>query len=68
MNRARFEVLFEFKQVGDYVKVSAVDPLTNTEVAIVGSARASREALKASALRKLRYVLARDRTPRKIER
>jgi len=68
MNRVRSEVLFEFQQVGDYVKVSAVDPLTNTEVAIVGSARASREALKASALRKLRYVLARDRTPRKIER
>ena len=68
MNRARLEVLFEFKQVGDYVKVSAVDPLTNTEVAIVGSARASKEALQASALRKLRYVLARDRTPRKIER
>jgi hypothetical protein len=62
MTRGPFEVLFEFRQVGDYVKVSAVDPVTNTEVAIVGSSRMSKEALKASALRKLRYVIAKNRT------
>lgn len=57
------QVLFEFRQVGDYLKVSAVDPVTNTEISIVGSARASREALKATALRKLIYVLNRDNSP-----
>jgi hypothetical protein len=61
MNRGPFEVLFEFRQVGEYVKVSAVDPVTNTEVAIVGSSRMSKEALKANALRKLRYVIAKNK-------
>jgi hypothetical protein len=61
MSRERFEILFEFRQVGAYVKVSAVDPVTNTEVAIVGSARMSKDTLKANALRKLRYVLAKNR-------
>jgi hypothetical protein len=56
-----FEILFEFRQVGEYIKVSAVDPVTNTEVAIVGSARMNKEALKATALRKLRYVIAKNR-------
>ena len=60
MSWERFEVLFEFRQVGAYVKVSAVDPVTNTEVAIVGSARMSKDTLKANALRKLRYVLAKN--------
>ena len=67
MTRGRFEILFEFRQVGNYVKVSAIDPVTNTEVAIVGSARMSKQALQASALRKLRYVLEKNRAGRKDE-
>ena len=33
------EVLFEFRQVGDVMKVSAIDPITNIEVSIVASPR-----------------------------
>ena len=39
------------------MKVSAIDPITNTEVSIVGSPRADKTALKAAALNKLRYVI-----------
>jgi hypothetical protein len=60
MADAKTEVIFEFRQIGDYVKVSAVEPITNTEVSIVGSARADKAALKASALQKLRYVLEKN--------
>ncbi len=61
MGHSEFEILFEFRQIGDYVKVSAVDPVTNTEVSIVGSARTSKATLQASALRKLRYVIEKNR-------
>ena len=53
------EALFEFHQVGGWIKVSAVDPDTLTEVSIVGDPAASESALKSAALRKLEYVLAR---------
>ncbi len=53
------EVLFEFRRVGNAVKVSAIDPVSNTEVSIVGTPRAGEQALKAVALRKLQFVLAR---------
>lgn len=59
MNRPLGEVLFEFRQIGNAVKVSAVHVATNTEVSIVGPAGAGEQALKQSALRKLQYVLAR---------
>lgn len=51
------EVLFEFQRSGAYVKVSAIDPVTLTEVSIVGSSRAPAEQLKRTALQKLQYVL-----------
>ncbi len=49
--------LIEFVQVGNSVKVSAVDPRTNTEVSIVGSPAMSRDHLSKAAIRKLEYVL-----------
>lgn len=52
------EVLIEFHVVGHLVKVSAIDPKTLTEVSIMGPAGESREILKATAIRKLQYVLA----------
>ena len=55
------DVIIEFHQVGAYVKVSAVDIATYTEVSIVGDPRRSEEALKRAAVRKLEYVLNRDR-------
>ena len=45
------------RRVGDYVKVAAIDPVTNTEVSIVGSARATERQLQRVAVRKLEYVL-----------
>ncbi len=51
------EVLFEFQRVGNYIKVSAVDPVTYTEVSIVGSPSAGQAALQRVATNKLRYVL-----------
>ena len=47
------EVLFETVAVGNSVKVSAIDPSTNTEVSVVGSAHMSPYSLKMNALRKL---------------
>lgn len=54
------EVLFEVRQVGNAVKVSAIDPVTNTEVCVVGSINASPYTLKMNAVRKLRMVLRRN--------
>lgn len=51
-------VYFEMREVGKYVRVSAIDPITNTEVHIAGDRTAGKEALKRVAMRKLRYVIA----------
>ena len=51
------EVLIEFHQIGNSVKVAAVDPVTAVEASIVGAANASQEMLKRLAVRKLDYVL-----------
>jgi hypothetical protein len=51
------QVLFEFIPRGRYVKVSAVDPVTGTEISIVGDAQASAETLKRIATQKLEFVL-----------
>lgn len=51
------EVLFEFVIQGNFVKVIAVDPITGTEIAIVGDARASKKVLETLATKKLLMVL-----------
>jgi hypothetical protein len=53
-------VIIEFLPQGRFVKVSAMDPQTLTEVTIVGDAARGEEQLKRAALNKLRYVLERD--------
>lgn len=53
------EVIFEFMQVGNSVKVTAMDPATLVEVSIVGPPTATETQLRATALRKLQYVLKR---------
>ncbi len=50
-------VIFEFSAVGNAVKVCAVDPDTGLEVSIVGPANAGEEALRRTAMSKLRYML-----------
>ena len=51
------EVIIEFHPVGAYVKVSAMDTQSLTEVSTQGPASASEEALKRNALKRLEYVL-----------
>ena len=45
------EILFEFRRVGNSVKVSAIDTATNTEVSIVGSATAPSQKARSAGLR-----------------
>ncbi|MEQ8249241.1 MAG: hypothetical protein RID42_16295 [Alphaproteobacteria bacterium] len=52
--------LLEFYRVGNYVKVSIIDPVTNTEASIVGDARASEAELTRLAVRKLEYVMKKN--------
>jgi len=58
------EVLFELQTVGNYVRVIAVDIGTNTEITMVGDPRYGEELLKRIAMRKLRYVIAKNATRR----
>lgn len=55
------EILLELYQVGNSVKVTAVDPETLIEVSIVGDPAAGQEALKQAAINKLEYVLRKRR-------
>ncbi|MDF1790637.1 MAG: hypothetical protein P1U88_01950 [Thalassobaculaceae bacterium] len=50
-------VILEFIQRGAYVKVSAIDTLTGTEVSIVGDPLRGEAALRQLAIRKLEYVM-----------
>lgn len=54
------EVLIEFQRVGMYLKATAVDPDTLTEVSVVGPLHAEAQ-LKRTVVAKLSYVLARKR-------
>lgn len=51
------EILYEMRQVGNAIKVTAIDPATGVEVSIVGSSNTSEFSLKENAKRKLEYVL-----------
>ena len=55
------EVIIEFQQIGNSVKVTAVDPESQIEVSIVGPTGAGEEILKRTAIRKLEYVLDKRR-------
>ncbi|WP_293958616.1 hypothetical protein [Sneathiella sp.] len=51
------EYIVEFQQHGASVKVSVIDPVTMTEVSIVGPRSAGQEELQRAALAKLHYVM-----------
>lgn len=51
------EIIFEFYPVGNFVKVSAMDVKTMTEISIQGPVTAGEAMLKLNALRRLEYVL-----------
>ncbi|MBI1272861.1 MAG: hypothetical protein GC131_02100 [Alphaproteobacteria bacterium] len=61
MNQKSFEILIEFKKVGRIMKVSAIDPATGTEVCIQGPASASKKLLQETAIKKLIYVMNKER-------
>ena len=56
------EVLIEFAHVGNSVKVTAIDPVSLTEASIVGPVSAGEETLRRNAVRKLIYVLNKQKT------
>lgn len=56
------EILLEFHQIGNAVKVTALDPETLVEVSIVGDPAVGEAMLKRAVIRKLRYVLERGRS------
>ena len=58
------EVLFEMKQIGQYVRIIAIDPLSGTEVISIGDSSVDTETLKGMAARKLKYVIAKNRNER----
>lgn len=51
------DVIIEFFPVGAFVKVSAMDTQSLTEVSIQGPANASKQTLERHALKRLEYVL-----------
>lgn len=55
------EIIYEFTGQGRFVKVTAMDPRTLTEIVIVGDPQRGEEALMDAARRKLEYVLGRPR-------
>lgn len=56
------DILLEFQRIGSYMKVTAVDAATGTEVSVAGPATGSRELLKRTAVNKLHYVMKRNAT------
>ena len=51
------EIFIEIVTVGAYAKVAAIDSATGTEISITGPAAADRSTLEAAAIRKLQFVL-----------
>ncbi|MGY9063712.1 MAG: DUF6898 family protein [Rhodospirillales bacterium] len=58
------EVLFEMKQVGQYMRITAIDPLSGTEVISIGDPSVDPDMLRNMAIRKLKYVIAKNRNER----
>ena len=54
------EALIEFVEQGSYLKATAMDPDTLTEVSVVGPIQGSRELLKRTVLAKLDFVIEKN--------
>lgn len=57
MPDAPAEVLFEFTQVGQQMRVAAIDVASQTEVVVIAPVAASRQQMQVLALAKLRRKL-----------
>ena len=55
------EVIIEFHCIGASVKVSAMDAATLTELPMVGPDSASEAQLKQAVIKKLEYVMAKNK-------
>lgn len=62
-HRSSHGIIFEFINIGSYVKVSAIDTRTGTEVSIVGDPRRGEPALRRIALLKLERAMAKLAKP-----
>ncbi len=51
------EYLIEIVQIGNVVKVTAMDPVSGREASIVGDPAAGRAQLRALAVKKLKYAM-----------
>ena len=51
------EIIIEFANIGNIVRVSAMDSATLTEISIQGPRSAGEETLKRNAIKRLEYVL-----------
>ncbi len=58
------EAIIEFRRIGNAVKVSAIDTVTQVEVSIVAPARCTEREMTDAVMRKLQYVLARQNAKR----
>ena len=56
-DKSKSEFIVEFQQHGSSVKVTVFDPVTMTEVSIVGPSSAGQAELQRTALQKLHYVM-----------
>ena len=54
------QVYFEIYKRGRAIRVSAIDPITNTEIVMVGAPGYGNRMLKRLAICKLKYVIARN--------
>jgi len=54
------DIIIEFIQVGNVLKVSAICARTGREVSIVGDPKSTQKQMEAVAIRKLEYVMKRD--------
>ena len=61
------EVLFEFTQLGEQVRVAAIDAATSTEVVVIAPVSASRIQMQNLALAKLRRKLGDTTEPAPAE-
>ena len=55
------EIYIEFVIQGNFAKATAIDSVTGTEASIMGPAGSPREPLAQAAVRKLKYVLEKDK-------
>ncbi|KZB57157.1 hypothetical protein AUP42_11060 [Thalassospira lucentensis] len=56
-NNAPREIYFELRQVGNYLRCTAIDGKTGIEVTVAGPVSRNPEQLKRVAVQKLEYVL-----------